>query len=774
MNELGRSLDDLRQTKPFQDSWRSDEDILRILEHKYGLNISNTCLNTFFTKNYANVDCEIGFDGMFRHRHSIRNEAGKQERHQFYFFAGLKTKRKSPPLPSCPSDVRFWQRVFDENQVYCRSDHPRRRSRPQNADDDTSAESDKRLRMSLSPPELPSLPHDTDPLIVVSPPLPEDTDPLPLSSSPPPPNADQPIPQTSIVPASDTPTSLIVESSAELSSIVGSHDVTWISKKTHQLFGVADGEDVKLCLLRRIEKIEQAMKSGSVSSIVDKEDNDNDELSESDIVHAMHKCQYLRLAYLVAKHRLKYGNGPDGFTWDQCCEEVIQTMEKVNAMQYHPRTIQRWNIEFRQNELFASPNGKTDYVPHVFSRYPNAKKLASRYLDANLRVLSTDFAASYFRSRFIDDLLREEEKDMNNEDEDEVNTNTSCSFDEMSQENKQMMRDTMKKNIGISSMPLATARQWLTYLGFRYDSRKNVFLSDEHEAEANKQRRREYINEHDKDEIIKYRWVQLTETQAKTLIQATHNSTHPLTDDTPYHAYEHNNIQMREYHIQENVALLQCVELTGHGGNLSVRKPANRRAMLDFGQDESIFEQNIASSRTWYGSQGQSVPMPKGAGQTLMISMYVGYSLGCGLMAEVSDNAFHAINEKRSNATYLDKESALETLGRTTKKLFVSKKEIQNTLCVMFEYGKEKEGYWNFARTATQFEDAVDIVTCLWPDHDHEFHFDQSSGHKKKRKDGLNEKVMNKLFGGKQPPMGDTLLNEGDMGQHNVPGRLSV
>ena len=122
MIDVGRSLDDLRQTKPFQDSWRSDDDILCILKHKYGLDTSKRCLNTFFTKKYDPIDSEIGFDGMFRHRHCIRDEAGKKECHQFYFFAGLKTKKKNPPHPDCPPDIRFWQRAFDQNQVYCRSD----------------------------------------------------------------------------------------------------------------------------------------------------------------------------------------------------------------------------------------------------------------------------------------------------------------------------------------------------------------------------------------------------------------------------------------------------------------------------------------------------------------------------------------------------------------------------------------------------------------------------------------------------------------------------
>ena len=73
------------------------------------------------------------------------------------------------------------------------------------------------------------------------------------------------------------------------------------------------------------------------------------------------------------------------------------------------------------------------------------------------------------------------------------------------------------------------------------------------------------------------------------------------------------------------------------------------------------------------------------------------------------------------------------------------KKHVQTRLCEMFEHGKNREGYWNYARTAVQFEDVFDILRGMFPGHDFEFYFDQSSGHKKHRHDGLNVQEYEQL-----------------------------
>lgn len=52
-----------------------------------------------------------------------------------------------------------------------------------------------------------------------------------------------------------------------------------------------------------------------------------------------------------------------------------------------------------------------------------------------------------------------------------------------------------------------------------------------------------------------------------------------------------------------------------------------------------------------------------------------------------------------------------------------------------------------------QCEDFIDCLKEQFPGHDFVTPFDQSSGHAKKREDGLNAKAMNQKHGDKKPPM---------------------
>ncbi len=67
-----------------------------------------------------------------------------------------------------------------------------------------------------------------------------------------------------------------------------------------------------------------------------------------------------------------------------------------------------------------------------------------------------------------------------------------------------------------------------------------------------------------------------------------------------------------------------------------------------------------------------------------------------------------------------------------------------------------------------QLEDVVDCLRVAFPDFDFLFLFDQSSGHTKKRDDGLSTQNMNVEFGGKVSEMRHSHLFEGCIGLHAV------
>jgi hypothetical protein len=81
-----------------------------------------------------------------------------------------------------------------------------------------------------------------------------------------------------------------------------------------------------------------------------------------------------------------------------------------------------------------------------------------------------------------------------------------------------------------------------------------------------------------------------------------------------------------------------------------------------------------------------------------------------------------------------------------------------------FRYGKNHEGYWTNRHMKLQLEDVVDCLRVAFPDFDFLFLFDQSSGHTKKRDDGLSTQNMNVEFGGKVSEMRHSHLLEGCIG----------
>lgn len=63
---------------------------------------------------------------------------------------------------------------------------------------------------------------------------------------------------------------------------------------------------------------------------------------------------------------------------------------------------------------------------------------------------------------------------------------------------------------------------------------------------------------------------------------------------------------------------------------------------------------------------------------------------------------------------------------------------------------------------ATQLEDCVDALKVMLPHFDFVLLFDHSSGHARKRVNGLDAGKMQKGFGGQQPWMRPTLIKENE------------
>ena len=205
------------------------------------------------------------------------------------------------------------------------------------------------------------------------------------------------------------------------------------------------------------------------------------------------------------------------------------------------------------------------------------------------------------------------------------------------------------------------------------------------------------------------------------------------------------------------------------GGNLSVRKKEDEKPIIMIGQDECIFKQFLFTHKYWALSDGTTPPMPKEEGQGVMLSSFCSREFGYGF--PLTQAQLDHINEYRKGQHYLDVDAAMEIHKTTSKPTLIS-----SPFTSYFQYGANYEGYWNYSTMVLQFEDVVDVLTCLFGDkYQYVFYFDHSSGHDRNRPDGLNGNEMNKYFGGKQIKMRNSKIkDETYLGRFNHPQKLKV
>ena len=191
------------------------------------------------------------------------------------------------------------------------------------------------------------------------------------------------------------------------------------------------------------------------------------------------------------------------------------------------------------------------------------------------------------------------------------------------------------------------------------------------------------------------------------------------------------------------------------GGCLSVRFPAAEKPIMLIGQDESTFHQLVFSRRGWKTPMGHSFIQPKGDGEMLMVSAFQSREFGLGLGDYLTEEVLIKINHQRKGNKYVSEEDAF--LVRNDK----YKNEIKTDPCLRyFNVGINKDGYWNNSHMKIQLEDVCDCLSVIFPSFEFVFLFDQSSGHIKKRNDGLVASRLNVSYGGGSPSMHDTIVED--------------
>jgi hypothetical protein len=464
----------------------------------------------------------------------------------------------------------------------------------------------------------------------------------------------------------------------------------------------------------------------------------HDACSPTDVFILRQKSLFLSRAYEVALDKMPFA------TWNECCQQAIDELSVFGfILATNSRTIATWNQSFRKVALFPHPNpivaSGLSVENQVFAYFPEAKTKLVAFARENLATLSVDSLHAYIIDELIPFVVSRTA-----EDDDDAPT-------------KRMIRRWQVK------LPSpVTAWRWLHSCGFSYNATKKSFYVDGHERVENKLHRKQFVtNFLTKWEPRCHRWIQLPVRDLPDMERSAEGIR------GGYH-YIVNGEDMVECHVDDNEDFMERGnQATCFGGWLSVRRDVTLKPMMIWGQDECAFQQHRYSPKQWVGPDGTRAILPKSDGYLMMISAF--QSREMGFAWKLTHEELERVNNKRQNEEYVDQEAAIDVTGKSTKDRLSSTPFVR-----VFDPGQSFDGYWSYSHMAVQTEDCMDCLKVLLPGFDHLLLFDYSSGHSKKRVNGLDVNAMAKNYGGNQSRLRDATIyqEEGILGP--FPRKLSV
>jgi hypothetical protein len=459
----------------------------------------------------------------------------------------------------------------------------------------------------------------------------------------------------------------------------------------------------------------------------------------NDIFNIQMKCKHVSLAL-----RVTLGDMP-GSTWMDCCDHAVKELERVDGFTHigHARTVQQWHLSFRQNnESFLNPKFHTRgkaMLPPLLERNPDLKKSILQHATSNLNELTAELLLACLHDVALPALLEKFKEELGNP--------------------QHTMHDLFQEH-GLSKLSVSTVCRWMRRLGFKCEPRKKRCCVDGHEKPETKACRKKFVRRCFADETLMHRWMQMKLTEKLRLeeeIELSHGC-HCFDTET--------EVEMVEFHVDDHHGFQEKMNSTiRFGGNLSVRKPPDKKPIIGFGQDEAVMnkkKQHCFTTKAWTAPSGQKAITPKDEGMGMMISAFVSREVGFGL--KLCQEQLQKVNLARRGTKHSDEAAAKETRGGNANKQPLA----ESPFVVEFECGANNQGCWRHDQMVLQFEDCIDIVNTLWPEFDYVFLFDHSCGHDRQRPDGLTVTGFNKGLGGAQPRMRDTRIREdnSDIGLH--------
>jgi hypothetical protein len=484
-------------------------------------------------------------------------------------------------------------------------------------------------------------------------------------------------------------------------------------------------------------------------NIVDDRDSSN-VCSTYDVFFLQQKARYLAVSLSLALElwnslpfidicqraidTIRLFDFPDGEEYENCSEEDDDDENNNRRRLFtirEPRTIMKWLRIFRRTSTFPNPSisrlGKRQ-VPIFFQNNPDLYTSFNAHVRSNLDTISSESIHQYLFQVAIPETI----KQINLSNPNQSNPTTI---------------NSLLASSGLTKLSISTIKVWMRQLGFKYEERKKTYYVDTHEKIENVQYRANFITRYFLYELCAHRWIQMTKEESDRCKKD------GIKFRTHGHEYNIDGVTYIEYHVDDHDILQdRCKHLT-YGGNLSVRKPIDKKPIIIFGQDECIFKQYAFTKKSWTLPDGTKPLIPKDEGQGVMLSSFVSREFGYGM--NLSDPVLSLINEYRENKSYSDCDAAIQKNGNSRKSVLT-----QSPFITELEYGANKEGYWTYECMSLQLEDCIDCMKVLYPQFDVVFLFDHSNGHDRLQPNGLSTTKVRKNFGGKQPKMRSSVLTD--------------
>lgn len=516
-------------------------------------------------------------------------------------------------------------------------------------------------------------------------------------------------------------------------------NIYWQSPEAALLFGFDEDADVYngvQQIIKSLEVVAQSANGYEEANII--ELHKDSQLTKHALWDLRNKCMYLRVAYVIALDKLCVG-----FRWKECCDRaarMINDLTQINAAS--GTTIMKWNRIFRVNHQF--PNSDP-YVangikrkPAVFEVFPTAAVDMSNFILDKLDHFTVELLREHFNTTMIDAL------------NEEVTNNEGITEDS---DEYQLVKRYINHPPSYS-----TVLRWVGYLGFKRQLSKKCYYVDGHEYPEQLRHRSWLTSEYlSVLEYRSHRWVHLSQTEYTELKESLDegDKARDMLDQVAHKFKGDNDEDMLEFHVDKHDRLQEIAneKYGAFGGRVSVRKKEGDKPAIIFGQDEAIFNAHLSRTHQWVDPNGRRAIMPKTNGAGIMISAFQSRELGWGI--PITEDQLSEINAARANQEYFDKEAAMAVNGHTKKMKLESSPGI-----IKFSYGN-KNGYWSGNHMVLQAEDVIDCLKVILGDvYEYVFLFDSSSGHAKKRKNGLDAKELKKKWHSSSSEIRSTKIKE--------------